>query len=101
VIYNLYYNSSRAIAVASLQDKFDIFILSPTLSRSRFDPIVGVKCARIQKKKAIYQSKILDKLERFPNRRRHHLAYGVFTYRVNFDGQNTISSCDIQVRHLT
>ncbi|KAG1176243.1 hypothetical protein G6F70_003534 [Rhizopus microsporus] len=32
---------SRAIAVASLQDKFDIFILRPTLSRSRFDPVVG------------------------------------------------------------
>ncbi|KAI8890130.1 hypothetical protein K501DRAFT_311983 [Backusella circina FSU 941] len=33
--------SSRAIAVASYQDRFDIFILNEFMSRDRFDPIHG------------------------------------------------------------
>ncbi|KAG0173024.1 hypothetical protein DFQ29_008127 [Apophysomyces sp. BC1021] len=32
---------SRAIAIASYQDRFDIMLLSDTMSRTRFDPIIG------------------------------------------------------------
>ncbi|KAG0749099.1 hypothetical protein G6F57_004890 [Rhizopus arrhizus] len=32
---------SRAIAVASIQDRFDIFLLDTDMSRTRFDPIIG------------------------------------------------------------
>ncbi|KAF7722977.1 hypothetical protein EC973_002446 [Apophysomyces ossiformis] len=33
---------SRAIAIASYQDRFDIMFLNETMSRSRFDPIIGM-----------------------------------------------------------
>lgn len=34
--------SSRAIAITSFQDNFDILILNESMSRIRFDPINGV-----------------------------------------------------------
>jgi hypothetical protein len=36
-------NSGRAIAIASYQDNFEILILNESMSRVRFDPIIGVR----------------------------------------------------------
>jgi hypothetical protein len=33
---------SRAVAVAAYQDKFDVFMLNPAVSRTRFNPIHSV-----------------------------------------------------------
>lgn len=39
----LYVNdSSRAIAISSYEDRFDVMIMSESISRTHFDPIVGV-----------------------------------------------------------
>lgn len=41
-IYLYVNDSSRAIAIASYEDRFDVMIMSESISRTHFDPIVGV-----------------------------------------------------------
>ncbi|KAM3588962.1 hypothetical protein VKS41_001392 [Umbelopsis sp. WA50703] len=52
---------SRAVAVAAYQDKFDVFMLNPAVSRTRFNPIHSM--LSVQEQGIIYQMEFLHTIE--------------------------------------
>lgn len=75
--------SSRAIAISAYEDRFDVMIMGESISRTHFDPIVGVSTySRLLG--GIVLIGVRRTIERIDRGGRHYLAHGVFAHGIKF-----------------